>query len=518
MMTTTEPRFLFPKSRQFPFDEVCERIVRALDDVSWNVPGFVIEFDVYGRGEQKFRHLLSISGGDFRLRFSRPQGRIGGHWNDTAAISDVVVPGKELSVYDDESGPTLWVYVGKDWDKDKERFSKSGKYNSKLNGEPRWYLRYSGGCNCQSTNMKHTHSGRRSPLLVHDNDLGREYEPKGREPNSYRTDEVFTEFTLWLEDNVLAKILEVPRTTPNDYLPPEEFFRSRPNPWNEKLTAHLGPIYCFGGGSDAERVYQGKLDAAQLDPGDRYAFIGSGYRLMSLSTSNDGSVPEVAYDGFKWCTFGEVTAETSMDTLDVPGHYRWSDKETYVFRIKPDQVDGIYVADHTPYDKRREELFEEIKPRDHLTDAELDEATRARARTIMPIVDYALMATDPRRAFKQPIVLINRELGFDEVELVSGPWPECQYVSIIANRSPEASRLLEQALLAQKACYEDFDDVKRQAYNDAVANLGYHFIGDDEIAQATETYSRQTYHKVELGNFISRLVDAAAASRRHGLF
>jgi hypothetical protein len=526
--TRMEPRFLFPQSRQFPFDEVCEQIVRALEERSWEVPGIVVDFDIYGTGDEKYRMVRRIRGNDFQLQFGRPQGRLGKHWNDTAAITSITIPRKQLDVYDEEYGPTLWVYVGKNWNRDKARFTSSGKYNSKLNGEPRWYLRYTGGCDCRSTAgasfpaigfltatltgdakalsaMKHTHPGRRSPILVHDNDLG-------RESKSYRTDEVFAEFTQWLKGNVLAKILEVPPTDPSHYLPPEDFFRRQTNPWTKELTAHLGPIFCFGEYGAAARVHQGTTNVDELDPSDRYAFTGGGYRLLSLGVSNDGTVPEIAYAGFKWCGFGEVASEVPADTLDVPGHYRWSDKETYVFRVSPKRADGVYVADNAPYEKRRSELFEEIKPRDRLTDAEVAEATRARARTIIPITEYT-------GGYEQPVILVNRELDFNEVELVSGPWPECQYVWLLSSRFKALNRrdLLPMAV----AEWEEYlSKGNRQHYDDAVNALLQVFgDGDEEMARAAEAFGRHTFRKVKMDDFFIKLiVETAATMRRLGLF
>lgn len=521
---STEPTFLYPRSRQFPFDEVCEQIVRALEERNWSVSGITIEFDVYGTGAQKYRIVRRIKGDGFKLWFCRPQARMG-KWNDTAAVSEITIPQKELRVYDDESGPTYYVYVGEDWESDKEQFLNWSKVNSKLKGEPRTYLKYRAGCDCQATAgasfpamdlltatltgdakklaaLNHTHRGHRSPLLVHDNDLNREYEPKNGEVISYRTNDVFMEFTRWLEDSLLAQILAQP--VPDEKV---DFFREVITPYTDTI----GPIFCFGEGKDAQRVHQGKLDINKLSPEDRYGFIGSGYRLLNLMVRNDGTIPDVAYDGFKWCGIGEITSETPMDTLTVPGHNSWSDREWFVFRITPTRADGIYVADHAPYEKCREELFEAIKPRDRLTDAEVAEADRARARTIIPITEYT-------GGYEQPVVLINRELDFDEVELVSGPWPEYQYVALIANRSPEAHQLLEQALSAQEAYYQGFRDDMRDAYNEAVAKFVDRFKGDPELVAAAEEYSRHTFRKVEVNaRFIERLVDAAGESRRLGL-
>ena len=198
----------------FPFDGVCEQIVRALEDRNWTVPDISVEFDVYGSGEQKYRMVRTVTGEDFRLYFGRPQARHGS-WNDTAAISQINIPLLELSVYDDESGPTLATYVGNDWDADKVEFVSSSKINSKLSGERRLYLKYRATCHCGSTRgarfpgigmlmdplaqaaLGHTHEGRRSPLLVADNDLGREYDAEAGDAVTLRTDDVYNDVATW---------------------------------------------------------------------------------------------------------------------------------------------------------------------------------------------------------------------------------------------------------------------------------------------------------------------------------
>lgn len=206
----SEPTFLYPRSRQFPFDEVCERIVRALEERNWSVPGVKVEFDVYGGGSQQYRLVRNVQGDDFRLQFGRVQANMG-KWNDTAAVNEIVIPGKDLHVYESESGLTLFVYVGRSWRRDREAFINHSKVNSKLKGAPRTYLKYSGSCDCRAVEMPHTHDRRRPPVLLHDNDLGREYSPRMREPVSYRTDDVFWEFTKWLRRELLGKILARPK-------------------------------------------------------------------------------------------------------------------------------------------------------------------------------------------------------------------------------------------------------------------------------------------------------------------
>lgn len=227
-------QFLYPTSRQFPVDEVCEKIVRELKRRNWHVPGITVEFDTYGSTDQEMTLVRKVRGNDFRIRFGRPQGLMpGGRYYNTAAVSDLNIPQKELHVYDDESGPTFYLYVGNDWERDREKFVKGFKVSSKLYNKPRLYLTYKGGCDCRATGgasfeavgflmahinrntqslvqMHHTHPGQRSPVLVHTNDLGREYDPEGKEPKMFKTAEVMEEFRQYLKDVVLNAIMSHP--------------------------------------------------------------------------------------------------------------------------------------------------------------------------------------------------------------------------------------------------------------------------------------------------------------------
>lgn len=428
---SNQMQFLYPSVQKFPFDSTCEQIVRELEKRNWQVPGINVEFHEYGSAAQKFRAVSWIKSQDFKLWFCRVQRLLpGGRWNDTAGVTEIVIPKKELHVYEDESGPTFYLYVGNDYERDREKFMNGSKVNSKLNGEPKMYLEYKGGCDCRATGgasfeavsfltatltgdaeklarMTHTHSGRRPPVLVHTNDLNREYDPEGDEPKLFRTSEVMAEFKQYLEEVVLKMIVSCPIPTEKV----DAFIAPAPIPFPESV----GSIFCFSEYREAERIKQGKEDVEKLELSDRYGLSGGGYRLMSLGTSNDGTVPKIAYEGFLWCGIGEVTPETAIESLEVPGHYRWSDRERFVIRVKPNRANEVYIADHAQYEKRCKELGDAMeKGRDRFTDAEVADFTRARARTIIPISEY-------QGGYEQPVVLINRELSFDEVEVVSGP-------------------------------------------------------------------------------------------------
>jgi len=397
-MTTTaltkEPEFVYPTSRQYPFSEALEQIVRGLEDRNWDVPGIEVEFYVYGSGNAKKREVSCIKGTDFRLRISAD------------SSNTLTIPGKELDVYDDESGPTLYVYVGNDWDNDRQSFIDHRKVNSKLREQPRTYLEYKGECRCNKTNSWHLHRGRRSPVLAHTNDLGREYEPEEGEAKSYRTQEVMEEFASWLNSELLPFIGKHPVQQRID------IFKEDRIPFPDAL----GPIFAFGENRDAERVKTGNRNPNLLEPKEQYGLAGSGYRLLSLLVARGDTTPEVVYDGFLWAGFGTIDKATDIAALEVPGHYRWPYRETAVFRITPNRANGVFVADNWEFDRTQDETMhaalKEEPVRNRRTDEEVSQACLARARTIIPISEYA------PGSFMDPVVLFNRELDFNEVELV----------------------------------------------------------------------------------------------------
>lgn len=391
---TTTPKFLYPYSRQFPFDEVAEKIVKAIEKRNWKVPGITIEFDTYGSGEEKYQLVRSIIGDNFKLYFCRVQGNLNGRWNDTAALNEVCIPKQILEVYEDESGPAYYLYVGKNWEADKEWFMNSIKVHSKLDKQPRRYLKYSGNTYKQ-----------RAKELFADNDMEREYSPEGDEPVKINLEQKFNEFTEWLKEFVLDYILCFPEV---DIIQP-------PTPM-EELIPYKGPwatVFSICNQSDAQRITQGKEDPSKLLPGERHAFIGSGHRLVSLGVECKGRFPKIAYEGFIWCDTNQkqnITKDTKFVYGVMSAMYSCFESN-YAVAIKLKYANQVYVADDFKFEETRQQLFQDIAPRDRLTDAEIGMAYAARGATIVPITEY-------KGDYKNPIILINRELEFEEIDWI----------------------------------------------------------------------------------------------------
>ena len=388
---SVKPEFLYPHSRQFPFDEVAEKIVRELEKRNWNVPGITVKFDTYGSGEAKYKLVREINGENFKLYFSRGQGRLNDtNWNDTAALHSVYIPKQIIEVYEDESGPTYYLYVGKNWEKDKKFFMNSIKVNSKLRGEPRRYLKYTG-----NTYMS------RATELVSYNDLGREYSPMGDEPRKINLEQKFKEFTSWLKEFVLDYIL----TFPEQKVKEETVIELIPyeGPW---LT-----VFSLCGWRDAERILQGKEKPNGLPLQDRHAYFCGGGRLVPLDVRNNDRFPQIAREGFIWCDVNpNITPDSKVD--DISRCIALQTGGNYIIAVKLKYANDVYVADNAKYEEKRHQLFASIAPRDRLTDEELGDALAARGATIVPITEY-------KGDYKEPIVLINRELDFDEIDWIA---------------------------------------------------------------------------------------------------
>lgn len=372
---TVKPKFLYPHSRQFPFDEVAEKIVRELKKRNFDIPGIEVELDSYGSGEEKYIYVSMIKGADFKLWFCRVQGQLSKSKNDIAAIHEIKIPRQELCVYEDESGPTYRIYVGDDWEKDKEWFFNTIKIHAKLRGESKKYLIYSGN----------TYKSR-AVYLLPDKDLGREYEPEEGEPQRIEVKDVFSNITEYLTKNVLEYILKFPEAEVIVDPKIEEVI-----PYKGKHTL----LYSLCNGKDKYIIDTGKKNPLELPPEKRC--VRFGMRGIWCDINTDGKItPEATKSDF----LPEVV--WSMDWIS----------SLYIVAIRPKYANGIFVIDESKFEERRQELFKQIAPRDTLTDEELDSAYDARKATEIPVNDY-------KGDYKKPIVIITRELDFDEIEWVS---------------------------------------------------------------------------------------------------
>lgn len=345
-------------SRQFPFDEVSEKIVRALEKRNWEVPGITIKFDNYGSGEAKYKLVRTIIGKKFKLYFCRPQGQLDSIWVDTSALYSICIKNQIIRVVSDVSNPNVFLY-------------EKGHIGNQMN------LKYKGNYCTQSSNY----------------------------PTDTVLEKKFNEFTKWLEEKVLGYILTFKEKQPTNQLKDTVELIPYNGPWNT--------VYSLCDSRDAKRIIQGKEDANSLPPEKRHGWIGSGTRLVPFSVVNKKRFPDVAHEGFIWCDVdhkGDVTKNSKfVHAVSVyMGEFLGFE---YIVSIKLKYANDVYVADNAKFEQKRKELFEKIAPRAQLTNKELGEVYAARAATIIPITEY-------KEEYEEPIVLIARELELDEIDQI----------------------------------------------------------------------------------------------------
>jgi len=397
-MTESAVFFLYPKSRQYGFDEVAESIVRALEKRHFDVPGVEIKFHTYGRGEQMVRFVQEIKSGDLMMVFGRTQGHLpGGHFNDTAAISTIGIRGEQISLYEDFSGPSYYKYVGSDWEGDREWFFGSTCFvNSKLRKEPRRYLSYKGS---SSSTGRYTLAGVLQEFLVHDTDIDREYGLEEGDEPFYETSSVIQRMT-----EVLESFLEEIESTPER----DEDFRFD----DPIILAHGCPeFWTFVSGRDARRIADVRAAGESASLADRYALLPD-WRLVPLTTRIEGENLKEGvgrrriYDGYVWCS-------ESPDTIPEKAKPSWSfaQEGIYLARISPNSANDIFVVDDAVRKQKRKELENRNPDNPRYTSEELSEIAKAFAETLTPWNDY-------EGDFEEPIVIIGRDVGLGELSIV----------------------------------------------------------------------------------------------------
>lgn len=101
---------LYPTSRLFPVDEVCEKIVRALEVRGWSIPGVTVTFSDINIDYGRFKWVSQIKGPDFTLTFGRPQGNLTSVYKDVAAVRSIEI-GKDTLKLSDSTGKLSYTLL-----------------------------------------------------------------------------------------------------------------------------------------------------------------------------------------------------------------------------------------------------------------------------------------------------------------------------------------------------------------------------------------------------------------------
>lgn len=386
-----QPDFVWPnEGNRHPLAHAGARLVQEFARVGWDAPGFNVELAVSGSGRNLHRQVRRISGnlpdGPFVFTFGMHEvDRSGKAF--AAGLSEIVIPpGIELVTYSDNSGPTAALYVGRDWKADGKAFIDGFKTNAKLNGERKSYLRYEG-----------SDLPRYRGILLHTNDLGREYEPEGSEPVALALIELVAKVEA-VVDRIIAQMSQLPSAQ----------FEGR-----DAGLSTLLPVTTTPAPADFPKLYAWIRDNRlhhllhePKGPEDDYGLRG-GARLLRLGDRPRIKVNQVAYGAFIYASADPSTRrEHPIDRHD----------RSLPVEISITDLTNVYVVDASLYGQARSKAVADAvaKGRDALSDQDITEALAAVAGTIVPAKDY-------RGGYAEPMYIIRRQLDRDEVRLLRGP-------------------------------------------------------------------------------------------------
>lgn len=359
--------------------EIAARLPRTIDAYRYhqdyahdtlNVPRIgEIKVTMHETGDGIFRTIGTVDSDLFKVWNCRDSGvKYMDRYNDMSRPSDVEAKplATKVTLYDDTSG----IFVTRDG----KRFTNSRVYSAEGRGYTSDHLRDDlhrtyDGPNPDAPSYEDTNKGWREDKTV----------------LSFRETE--DEMIVWLAENVLNPLREAPKPEVQATELPEE------EPFPE---GKVGPLYTFVREEDLRKIALVKENPSKAYPDERKA-VSPGYRLLSLGTPLRGA-SEVAYDGFVWCGVGEMDeAKASNPNMEIGRNYKHTDfmSREGVAVIKPKTATDVYVVDW----QAREEV---------------GQIEVAAAKTLVPITEY-------QGDYKQPIVLISRDLELDEVEAVYLP-------------------------------------------------------------------------------------------------
>lgn len=472
----TSPEFRWPdtgrdRSYSNPIERSAGVLVLELARVGWDAPGIDVEIRTHGQGENLFRCVRKISGvteaGPFCLRFSTHQGRTGPFGIPTGLSEATIPPGIEIIYYGEGSGPTGYLYLGKDWKSEGAEWMNALKVNSKLYKKPKTYLRYSG-------------RGNRG-IMPHDNDLGREYSPTDSEPTSMDSDEVAAKVIKFV-DGLIAKLSQMPSAPGFDDVTHQGDANLRRLSAVEPIAApaDFPLLYAWLDHGDARRLEQ----IAEEDSHNRYGLSGNGWRLCAYG-SWVGELPDRACDGFSY-----ASADPAVKAGHVV-HRVWVSENHSPVVVKLKWLNDIFVVDNAAYDHAVKEMRTKIRVerRDRMTDAELDQCIAATARTLTPVTEYV-------GGFEKPIYLIGRQIQTDEARLAKGS----------VELSQTADKLT--VVIRDKETGREFEAFSRES------------IGDRSIAIAKRTAEEYAFLHAPNGHYrdlLSGGVAPVAADEERGL-
>jgi hypothetical protein len=387
---------LSPCADEYPFDRPAKRIFEVFCHHNWDIPGCKVEFVRTLTGKEKVVEVRRIIAPNFMLEFSRSYR--GGGPRRALEVGMIHVGKKAIQVFEDSGTFVAMLYRGNDeeWERDKAFFLREGQIglfsHSNNNGLPIKYF---------ESRKREWREASFVPQNLRYGQTPEETFPVSDLVNEVAEDLQKVASELWA--------LPCPEFSENAHLTQELI---------EFKSPFEGDLFAF-----CEHKAQAHLKniahEQAVDDAEDYGLSPDNATHGLQTLWFDDWKPEWGYDlRFIWHKFIWAFESNTgyLNKEETPWQVRRADLITrgYPVKIKPRWANNIFVIDESIYWKELEKFVKNLPPeRTYYDITEAKAACRAIEASLIPITEYKA------GQYKQPLVLIGRELGRDEVELLT---------------------------------------------------------------------------------------------------
>jgi hypothetical protein len=321
---------------------------------NFNIPNIELFFSF--NEETKEINLYYMNGENFNISLS----------NRSEIFNTITIPYYKYSLYDDMSG-SLTVYVGRNWETDKNRFLNNLGIHTKMQGRDKWYLKYDLRASqpkksCKVSEKQHKLFSRIRKIqelfefddnfinnrknnyynvfyFLNEDDCGREYSADSNECQYYHLIDIDFYIYGWVYKNVIQYLRSLPIP---ELLP---FYKIFKEPKHQKINYKLPELFLSGRNfTKYEDYYKNCYEKLKISPSKRLASLG--YDLNNIKNP----LKLLAYEGFIW----------GVEKYDVsPSKFNENDVKPF-FKISLKIANDVFVIDASC--KTFDEIIETFKP------------------------------------------------------------------------------------------------------------------------------------------------------------
>jgi hypothetical protein len=336
-----------------------------------------VELTQTGRGV--FSYISAITGPGFTIRNSRHSGRTyASRFNDLSRVHKISIDslGFRVRLYSDDSGVSVETFKGLTYS------SNPAEIAHPLSPHRKGTLCLTRASLGSLQNSLYNLGNQQAPLLPESLALELGY------PLTMKWSDIQKVVVDWLETNILSLIKTSPLPSCQHSVLPK----------GVPLPARYSEFHTWVSKSCAAEIAEKKSETSCVPVHERFA-IEPRFRLVPVGIRGD--YPPTANNGFTWCHLGSPSKDKTITGFHIPGHAVKGYPDCCLVKVRPKDGEQMFVVDYALLQRSVDNTPPII----------------TLAQSLVPITEY-------RGNYELPVVLIGRDLGPDEVEVLNGEPPK----------------------------------------------------------------------------------------------